>query len=82
MTRENILLEITTKNNGMLADMAIVMIEESFIKNASNIVAWRREGQKILVRSTREEIMDAISTKKLNGYQKKVLIYTEIKNDI
>jgi len=81
MTRENILLEITTKNNGMLADMAIVMIEESFIKNASNIVAWRREGQKILVRSTREEIMDTINTNQLTGYQKKVLIYTEIKNE-
>ena len=73
-------MEITTRNDGMLAHMAIEMIEEAFTKNDSNLVAWRREGQKILVRSMRNEIMDAINTKQFNKYQKSVLIYKEIEN--
>ena len=81
MTRQNILLEITTKNDGMLANMAIVMIEEAFTKNDSNLVCWKREEEKIVVCSTRDEIMDAINTKKFNQYQKSVIIYKEIKND-
>ncbi len=80
--RKNILLEISTKNDGMLANMALNMIEEAFKKNDSSIVSWRREGEKIRVLSTRDEIMDAINTKRLSPYQKSVIIYTEILNDI
>ena len=81
MTRENILLEITTKNDGMLGHLAMNMIENSFKKNDSNIVCWKREEEKIMVCSTRNEIMNAINTKKFNQYQKSVLIYKEIPND-
>jgi len=79
MTRENIIMEITTKNDGILANMAIVMIDEAFKKNDSNIVCWKREGRKIRVCSTREEITDVINSIRFNRYQKSVLIYTELK---
>lgn len=80
MTRENILLEITTKNDGMLGQMALDMIENDIKKNDSSIVAWKREGQKIVIRSTYNEIMDVINTKRLTRYQKSVIQYTRIEN--
>ena len=81
MTRQNILMQITLKNEGMLGHLAMNMIEDAFKKNDSNIVSWKREGEKILVRSTRDEIMNALNTKKFNQYQKSVIIYTELKNE-
>ncbi len=79
--RNNILLEISLKNDGMLGHLAMNMIEEAFKKNDSTLVCWRRDGDKILVRSTEYEIFYAINTKKFNRYQKSVLIYKEIRQD-
>jgi len=81
MTRHNILLEITTKNKGILGKVALDMIEVNFKKHDSVLVSWKRKGEKIRVLSTYSEIMEAIDPKRLTNYQKSVIQYKKIKNN-
>ena len=81
MTRQNILLEITTKNKGILGKVALDMIEVNFKKHDSVLVSWKRKGEKIRVLSTYSEIMEAVDPKRLTNYQKSVIQYRRIKNN-
>ena len=78
MTRQNILLEITAKNNGILGQVALDMIEVNFKRHDASLVSWKREGQRIRVLSTYSEIMKAVDPERLTGYQKSVIQYKKI----